>query len=286
MVDPDALQISAEMSRTGSAKAFEERLRSSIDEIGLAEPLKVARHPDGGYVVIDGAMRLRAVRAIRKRSPDRFSEVAVYLLEYAQRFEVRFQSDIYQDLLPSQMATLVEHLHRSENVRKTEIARFIGVSPATLRNYTGLWRLMERGNLFATVVALMDLGVVPSSNPYAWLRLTESGLRRVLSESFARDVPLNEWVASTTAAARRSESVARFPIKFVETVTDSLPPEFYRVTSDVRAVKRDLGLRKARGKTVGAPERTMALANLTKVSRDSPDVVLRMAASSLMDFLR
>lgn len=286
MIEPDALTISTEMSRTGSSKAFEERLQSSIDEVGLAEPLKVARHPDGGYVVIDGALRLRAIRAIRARNPERFAEIAVYVLEYAQRFEVRYQSDIYQDLLPSQMATLVEHLHRSENVKKADIARFIGVSPATLRNYTGLWRLMERENLFATVVALMDLGVVPSSNPYAWLRLTEIGLQKVLSESFARDTPLDEWVAAVTSSARRGDQVTRFPIKFVETVTDALPAEFYRVTSDVRAVKRDLGLRKSRSRTIRDFDSEKALANLSSVSRDSPDPVLRMAASSFIGYLK
>ena len=45
----------------------------------------------------------------------------------------------------------------------------------TLRNYTGLWRLLQRGGLFAKVVELMDVEVIPSSNPYAWLRLTPNG---------------------------------------------------------------------------------------------------------------
>ena len=40
---PDELVVSDELSRSGSAKQFEERLRSSIEEIGLAEPIKVRR---------------------------------------------------------------------------------------------------------------------------------------------------------------------------------------------------------------------------------------------------
>src|SRR4029077_13325956 len=112
--------------------------------------------------------------------------IAAYLLDYDKRFEFRYQSDIYQDLLPSQLATLVEHLHKFENIRKIDIARYIGVSPATLRNYTGLWRLMESGGLFARIVELMDVGVFPASNPYAWLRLTDEGLERALREKFAK----------------------------------------------------------------------------------------------------
>ena len=141
-VCPDDLTVSSELTRSGSAKSFEDRLRSSVEEIGLAEPLKIAASPEGGYLIIDGALRFRAVQSIREKDPTRFASIAAYLLDYDLRYEIRFQSDIYQDLLPSQLATLVEHLHKSENVLKVDIARYIGVSPATLRNYTGRWRLM------------------------------------------------------------------------------------------------------------------------------------------------
>ena len=240
---PDDLTLAPEMSRSGSSRSFEDRLRSSIEEIGLAEPLKVAKVPGGGYLVIDGTMRLRAVRAIREVEPKSFQTVPAYLLDYARRYEIRYQSDIYQDLLPSQLAALVEHLHRTENVLKADIARYIGVSPATLRNYTGLWRLLQRGGLFPKIVDLMDVEVIPSSNPYAWLRLTAAGLRRVLVESFSEGEDPESWIARTARAARQGGTF-RFPIKYVEAATDSLPPECYRVDQDVRSVKRDLGLRK------------------------------------------
>ena len=193
-VSPDDLDLSPELARTGSAKQFEERLRSSIEAIGLAEPLKVAPLPTGRHLVIDGAMRVRAIRAIRVSDPSRFDTVAAYVFDYDRRYELRYQSDIYQDLLPSQLAQLVEHLHTTEHVRKVDIARYIGVSPATLRNYTGLWRLMMRGGLFAAIVELMDVEVIPSSNPYAWLRLTSEGLRKVLEEDFTDGERAEVWI--------------------------------------------------------------------------------------------
>jgi hypothetical protein len=153
-------------------------------------------------LVIDGNLRLRAIRLIREKDPTRFRTVAAYVLDYKKRYEIRYQSDIYQDLLPSQLATLVEHLHSAENVLKVDIARYIGVSPATLRNYTGLWRLLERGGLFNSVVQLMDVGVFPSSNPYAWLRLTEDGLTKVLFDQFSKGREIHQWVTDAAAAAR------------------------------------------------------------------------------------
>lgn len=283
---PGDLFLSSEFSRSGSAKAFEERLRSSILEIGLAEPLKVARHPNGEYLVIDGTMRVRAIRDIRKNHPERFTTVAAYVLEYSQRYEIRYQSDIYQDLLPSQLAALVEHLHKTESVLKADIARYIGVSPATLRNYTGLWRLMERGGFFASIVELMDVGVIPASTPYAWLRLTDHGLRKVLLDHFSKGEDLNDWIGEMVADARLGNT-RRYPLKFVELVTATLPEDCFRVGLDVRAIKRDLGLRRAatKGARTHRSNLTEVVQRLAKVSTQSREPVLRSAAQSLQEYL-
>lgn len=285
-IEPAELQLCPELNRSGSAKSFEDRLRASIEEIGLAEPLKIARRPDGKYLVIDGNLRLRAIRAIREKDPKRFLAVAAYVLDYDKRYEIRYQSDIYQDLLPSQLAALVEHLHSAENVLKIDIARYIGVSPATLRNYTGLWRLMERGGLFAKVVELMDVGVFPASNPYAWLRLTDDGLRMVLTEQFSKDEHLYTWMDETARAARLGNA-QRYPLKFIELITAALPAKYYRHGEDVRAIKRDLGLRRAAAVAANTPkpDYSQALKHLSKVSRRSAEPVLRTAAESLQAYL-
>lgn len=286
-VSQSELRFSSELSRSGSVKSFEDRLRSSIDEIGLVEPLKVARQPDGTFLVIDGNLRLRAIRSIWEKDKSRFEYVPAYVLDYDKRYEIRFQSDIYQDLLPSQLATLVEHLHAAEGVLKTDIARYIGVSPATLRNYTGLWRLMERGGLFARVVDLMDVGVLPASNPYAWLRLTDEGLQKVLVEKFCKTANVHLWMADTVKAARLGQAQG-YPIKFVEMVTAALPSNCYRHGEDVRAIKRDLGLRRAIAATgkEATVDYTPAIRHLGRVVRKSHDVVLRAAAESLQAYLR
>lgn len=280
-VNPDDLHTSRDLLRSGSAKSFEERLRSSIEQIGLAEPIKIAAAPSGGYLVIDGALRLRAIQAIRRSDSSLFPTIPAYLLEYERRFEIRYQSDIYQDLLPSQLATLVEHLHESEHIKKSDIARFIGVSPATLRNYTGLWRLLKRGGLFGQIVELMDLGVFPGSNPYAWIRLTDEGVIRVLTDQFAKGQDLQKWLAETTAAARAG-SVHRYPIKFIELATSSLPVECYREDQTIRATKRELGLRRSTQNGTGKRSKE-ARKHLESVATRTEEPVLLAAAKSLKE---
>lgn len=299
------LVVSDELSRSGSAKQFEERLRSSIEEIGLAEPIKVAPLPDGGYLVVDGLMRLRAIEAIREGNPNAFEKIPAYVTDYERRFEIRYQTDIYQDLLPSQLAGLVEHLHRTEHVKKADIARYIGVSPATLRNYTGVWRLLQRGGFFARVVELMDVGVIPSSNPYAWLRLTDDGLEHVLLESFCDDAPIAAWFEQRIAAARQGSGF-RYTTYFVESATDDLDPGFYREDEDLRSVKRDLGLRRginqqlfeepgqptvsSTPKPTSTPKAkhnvSTTVKHLTRVTKQSREPVLQSAARSLKEYLQ
>jgi hypothetical protein len=317
------LVVSQELSRSGSAKQFEERLKSSIQQIGLAEPIKVAPLPTGKYVVVDGTMRLKAIVSLKKSDPTAFPTIPAYVMDYDRRYELRYQTDIYQDLLPSQLAELVEHLHKNEHVLKADIARYIGVSPATLRNYTGLWRLLQRGGLFARIVELMDVQVIPSSNPYAWLRLNAEGLRHVIERNFSVGGETAEyWIERCVLEARQGKTV-RFPIKLVEAITDALPAQYYREDEQLRTVKRDLGLRRAAQpepetqvtadvqpadhpvedkqlRTVkrdpGPPQpiqpepetqvTTDVARYLSRVARRSPDPVLQAAALSLKAYLQ
>jgi hypothetical protein len=283
-VAPEALTISSDLTRTGSAKEFSERLQASIEAIGLAEPLKVAPLPKGGYLVIDGAFRLQAIRAIRKSDPSRFTKIAAYLFDYEQRFELRYQSDIYQDLLPSQLAQLVEHLHETEHVKKLDIARYIGVSPATLRNYTGLARLLQRGGLFAQVVALMDVGVFPSSNPYAWLRLSKKGIHQVLKVFAGEKESAEDWIELNLYHVKQGRTVC-YPANVVESVTGCLPDDCYQSSGEERSVKRALGLQRTKRMRKKILDFTSAHKHLKVVSSRSRDPVLQMAAKSLTEYL-
>jgi hypothetical protein len=282
-VDPSLIVVSSELSRTSSSKQFEERLQASIEEIGLAEPLKVAPLPNGKYLVVDGTMRWRAISAIREANPDRFAMVPAYIVDYDRRYELRYQTDIYQDLLPSQLAALVEHLHKQENIQKNEIARYIGVSPATLRNYTGVGRLLERGGLCVRLVELMDVGVMPASNPFAWLRLTDDGIAHVFEE-LSEGENVERWIDDLVARARRGD-VASYQLKFIEAITGNLDAKYYREASEVRVLKRDLGLRRAAAVAKASPPQDMSdvLANLDRVSQ-SREPVLRSAALSLRGY--
>lgn len=285
------LTVTADLARTSHAKQFEERLQASIDAIGLAEPLKVAKVAgvkDSGprYLIIDGVLRWRAICGLRASDSTRFQRVPAYVYEFDKRYEIRFQSDIYQDLLPSQLATLVEHLHQAEHISKSDIAQFIGVSTATLRNYTGLWRLVQRGGLFADVVALMDVGVLPASNPFAWLRLTKRGLRHVMETYLAGGLSAEAWISERLEEAKQGP-IRSLPLKFVEAITGDLPPDCYLQDERVRAMKQELGLRRAAAKQRQTTRNVRPIIrHLDDVAHRTTDPVLRTAATALRAYLK
>jgi hypothetical protein len=114
-------------------------------------------------------------------------------------------------------------------------------------------------------------------------------LRKVPTDSFTDGERPETWIERSVARARQGDTL-RFPIKFVEAVTDALAPESYRVGEEVRSVKRDLGLRRGSGQSTPKPKAVIdfsdAYKNLTRVSKRSPDPVLRAAAKSLQEYLQ
>src|ERR1700677_3823600 len=66
------LVVTSELVRSRGSVLFEERLKASIEQIGLAEPIKVTPLPEGKYLVIDGVMRLKAISGIRATDPTSF----------------------------------------------------------------------------------------------------------------------------------------------------------------------------------------------------------------------
>jgi hypothetical protein len=281
----EELTMSPEMGRSGQSNQFEDRLQASIEEVGLAEPVKVAKTPDGDYLVVDGNLRLKAIDRIVETDQTAFKTIPAYVVDYSKRFEVRFQTDIYQDLLPSQLAVLVEHLAKTEKIKKVDIARYIGVSAPTLRNYTGVGRLLARGGLFARLVDLMDVGVIPASNPYAWLRLKVTGLELVMETSFSPGQDPDEWIEERIARARRGD-IAPFPLKFIEDATGCLAAEYYLANAEVRDQKKEMGLRKAPVIKANAAAATQqAIKHLKSVIKRTEDPVLKSAATSLAGYL-
>jgi hypothetical protein len=275
------LRVEASLARRNRPSKFLHLLEASIREVGLAEPLKVARIRAANYVIVDGILRHEAICRIRETDRGAFNRIPAVVYPYEQRFEIRYQTDIYQDLMPSQLAQLVEHLHAKEGVSKQEMAASLGIARPTLRNYTGLFRLASRGGISRSVVALMDVQVMPSSNPYAWLRLTTDGLRKVIEDHFSEGHRAESWFEEVLSLP--AENRPTYSATFVEKVTSSLEERYYRQGSEIRGRKKALGRRRTSNVTQLALDELDGdgLRRLEQVAEHTDSPVLRVAALNL-----
>ncbi len=115
-----------------------ERLAESIRRVGLLSPLLVRRRGDGGYELIAGERRLRALRLLGRShadaivSPARDRDSALIgLIENAQREDLHFFD----------AAEACSRILREHGLSREELAAAIGKSPSALANLLRLLRL-------------------------------------------------------------------------------------------------------------------------------------------------
>jgi hypothetical protein len=130
----------------------------------------------------------------------------------------------------------------------------------------------------------MDAGVIPSSNPFAWLRLTDAGIE-VVFNTLSQGAEIDEWINRAIEEARAGR-LRPLPTKYIEEITGFLDDEFYREGQHVRELKKDLGQRRA-GKLhkQATFDARRARQHLDRVENESKDKVLQVAASALRNYL-
>ncbi|HDQ45584.1 MAG TPA: ParB/RepB/Spo0J family partition protein [bacterium] len=117
------------------------QLRQSIEEHGVIQPITVRKH-DGGYELISGERRLRAVidlgyeripaYVIKVESEDGLLELA--LIENIQR----------EDLNAVEVAHAYQRLQKEYGLTQEEVARKVGKDRATVANFVRILKLPEQ----------------------------------------------------------------------------------------------------------------------------------------------
>lgn len=163
-IELNKIQANPNQPRKNFDKTALEELRDSIKMHGVIQPIVLAKHIDGGYIIIAGERRFRAsqmaglktIPAIVKDYTERqIKEIA--LIENLQR----------EDLNPIETARALKDVMLEYNMTQDEVADRIGKSRSAIANtlrllsLTGeVMKLVESGKLSAgharTLVAISD----------------------------------------------------------------------------------------------------------------------------------
>ena len=168
-------------------------LARSIEEHGLINPLVVRKRDDGGYELIAGERRLRAIRDVLKRE---VAPVRLMRAEDAAMRELALVENLQRDdLNPMEEAAAYHELRRELGLTHDAIAERLKVSRPKITNTMRLLELPEEvkglvadGSLSAgTARALLTI-----DNPIAQIKLArravEEGLSTRRVEQLAADL--------------------------------------------------------------------------------------------------
>jgi ParB/RepB/Spo0J family partition protein len=167
-------------------------LQQSIKVIGLRFPIRVRPDTKGGYVLIDGARRLAAVKALR------VDKIPAYIVddEKADLDVLRYQANVQREnLKPMEEAKLIRALIVDEGLKKEDVARMVGKEPSTIERYLNILQINDKW------AKLVNDGVISMWDVKPIAALTSKGQRHVYGEIKRRDLPFSKSVVASITAA-------------------------------------------------------------------------------------
>ncbi|MCP4116548.1 MAG: ParB/RepB/Spo0J family partition protein [Desulfobacteraceae bacterium] len=185
-----------------------EKLKESIMEQGILQPLLVRKHNDT-YELIAGERRLRAARKAD------FSHVPALIRDLTdeQMLEVSIIENIQREALnPLEEAEAYHRLMKEFNYTQEMVAKRIGKNRSTIANFLRLRGLPEaiRQSLarkeITTGHARAILGAGSEDNQIkAWLKVMENGLSVRATEQLVQRIKANREKPAAPASAPRNQ---------------------------------------------------------------------------------
>lgn len=116
-------------------------LAQSIKAVGLIQPLVVRRDPQGGYILVAGERRLRALKSI---GAQKASCIVQEMMEETSAMVALIENLQREDLYYMEEAQCYETLLRTYNLTQDELAKRLGKSQSAIANKLRLLKLDEQ----------------------------------------------------------------------------------------------------------------------------------------------
>lgn len=177
-VELSKIQPNPNQPRKNFDKTALEELRDSIKIHGVIQPIVLAKHIDGGYIIIAGERRFRAsqmaelkcIPAIVKDYTERqIKEIA--LIENLQR----------EDLNPIETARALKEVMLEYNMTQDELADRIGKSRSAIANTLRLLSLSSE------VLKLVEMGKLSAGHARTLVVITDSTMQYSLALKASED---------------------------------------------------------------------------------------------------
>ena len=169
-----AIQIPEKYRRRGNA-VEDDKLRQSIEQTGIQQPLVVSHLGSGKYVLIDGFRRIEVANYLGLNEvPTVIDVVPKGAAPEDYRDRMRFILDEHrQDLFPSQRATLIKTLKKNFDMNNRKVGQYLGVDAVTISN----WLMID--SYIPEVAKAVDEGVLSQHAARVFDGMSPTGQREV-----------------------------------------------------------------------------------------------------------
>jgi len=204
LVDPQKIKPNRYQPRLNFKQDKLQELIDSIKEKGIVQPVVVRKSEEGGYELIAGERRLRAVQALKQK------EVPVLIKEANDQEMLEFsiiENIQRDDLNPLEEARAYENLINDFNFTQEQVAQSVGKSRATISNMLRLLNLPAeiKDALFKEQLSFGHAKAILSlPNKAARISLCRKIIKKGLSVREAEAIS-----AGKHAAAKRQKAVAK-----------------------------------------------------------------------------
>jgi ParB/RepB/Spo0J family partition protein len=160
------------------SKDSERFLKESLIKVGMREPLLI----NDRHELIDGYRRYYAIKELQQRNmlpaTINITKIPCVMVSTAGNHPatIRIQSDIRQDLTPSQEAHYYQKLLKEHNLKKHDLAIMIGISAMSISNYLVILDCIK------PVQKAIDDGQLPMSAGKTFCVLKEDGQEKLYNK--------------------------------------------------------------------------------------------------------
>lgn len=229
------IRLNPYQPRTSFDEAGIAGLAQSIRECGLISPLALRRAPEGGYLLVAGERRLRALSLLGRSwadaiiiEADEAESRAISLIENIQREELNFFEE----------AQAMRELIRFTGITQDALAKKLGRNPSTVANRLRLLKLPEAVRDVILSARLSERHaralLILDGDTQAQLRIADAAARKGLNVKQLESM-IEGARAQKQAARPRVKTVLRDKRMFVNAVADTVKR---LVQSGVRASYR------------------------------------------------
>jgi len=248
-----------------SRRVDDDILRNSVQLTGVQQPLVVVQLATEQYLIVDGVRRRTVADSLGMAELPCIVDGGAEEVDDPQEYRNRIRfilGEHRQDLLPSQRATLIRKLQDSFGLNAKQVALYLGVTPATIANWTMI------NELIPAIRNVIDAGTFAVHTARAFNGMSDAGQEEIWSEhsdaikkmSASR---LHKWIRETYSPESHPQ-MYKNPDRLVDRLKRQSQPRKTRKRAKISVVETNALMKDVEARRIELEDKSRQVAEFEK----------------------